>query len=105
MEDKNEERAAEPAGRTVKWNDARMASAYANVCNVSSTREEITLLFGTHQNWHAGQKEVTVDLSNRIVLNPYAAKRLALLLNAAVKKYETAFGAVVLEQTSTDVPH
>jgi hypothetical protein len=84
-------------GRSINWDDSRMASSYANVCNVSSTREEITLLFGTHQSWHAGQKDVTVQLSNRIVLNPYAAKRLTLLLEATLKKYEDSFGAIVLE--------
>lgn len=86
--------AAANALKSVKWNDATMQTSYANVCNVASTREEVTLLFGTNQTWHAGQSEVTVDLSNRIVLNPYAAKRLSLLLAATVGKYEEAFGEI-----------
>ena len=104
MDEKNEETG--PEARSVDWDDSRMASAYANVCNVSSTREEVTLLFGTHQNWHAGQKDVTIQLSNRIILNPYAAKRLALLLDATLKKYEASFGPVVLEKAqASDTPH
>ena len=35
----------------VRWDDSKMTSTYANVCNVSSTREEVTLLFGTNQSW------------------------------------------------------
>ena len=61
-----------------------MANTYANVCNVSSTREEMTLLFGTNQTWHTGQSEVTVQLTNRIIVNPYAAKRLSMLLGNVV---------------------
>ena len=64
----------------VVWDDTRMNTSYSNVCNVLGSREEITLLFGANQAWHSGQKEVKVLLSDRIVLNPYAAKRLASLL-------------------------
>ena len=30
----------------IKWDDSNMRSGYANVCNVTSTREEVVLLFG-----------------------------------------------------------
>ena len=82
---------------TVKWDDSRMTSTYANVCNVSSTREEVTLLFGTNQTWHTGQQELTVVLSDRIILNPFAAKRLALLLNNVMREYESRFGQLQIE--------
>ena len=81
----------------IRWDDSNMRSTYANVCNVASTREEVTLLFGTNQTWHTGQKELTVDLSDRIILNPYAAKRLSLLLNNVVNEYESRFGEIGLE--------
>ncbi|MFH1984005.1 MAG: DUF3467 domain-containing protein [Pseudomonadota bacterium] len=78
--------------RTVRWDDAKMQSTYANVCNVSSTREEVTLLFGTNQSWHTGQQELSIQLTNRIILNPFAAKRLAALLGNIMKEYENRFG-------------
>ena len=71
-----------------------MASTYANVCNVSSTQEEVTLLFGTNQTWHTGQQELAILLSNRIILSPFAAKRLSLLLNNIMSQYEARFGAL-----------
>lgn len=74
-----------------------MRSSYANICNVSSSREEVTLLFGTNQNWHAGQKELAVELSDRIILNPYAAKRLAVLLTNTMQEYEKRFGELRLD--------
>ncbi len=84
--------------QTLRWDDSKMTSTYANVCNVSSTREEMTLLFGTNQSWHTGQPELTVQLSDRIILNPFAAKRLSLLLNNIMKEYESRFGALPIEQ-------
>jgi hypothetical protein len=81
----------------VKWDDTNMKSSYANVCNVMSTREEVVLMFGVNQAWHAGQKEVTVQLTDRIILSPHAAKRLSLLLGNIVKQYEDRFGQLSLE--------
>ncbi len=81
----------------VVWDDSRMNTSYSNVCNVLGSREEITLLFGANQAWHAGQKEVKVLLSDRIVLNPYAAKRMASLLEKVLKEYETRYGELKVE--------
>ena len=86
-----------PGAPKVKWDDANMKSSYANVCNVASTREEVVLLFGMHQAWQSGQKEVAVQLSDRIVLSPFAAKRLAALLGTVLKAYEDRYGALKVE--------
>jgi hypothetical protein len=88
----------------VKWDDSNMKSSYANVCNAMSTREEVVLMFGVNQAWHAGQKEVTIQLTDRIILSPHAAKRLSLLLGNLVKQHEERFGAINIEQsTPTEV--
>lgn len=87
----------EAEGTRIKWDDSNMRSSYANVCNVTSTREEVVMLFGMNQAWNRGQKEVTIQLSDRIVISPYAAKRLAMLLDGVVKEYETRFGALNIE--------
>ncbi len=77
----------------VKWDDSNMSSSFANVVNVLATREEMTLLFGTNQTWNAtSTEEVVVNLSERIVVSPYAAKRLMLLLERRVQEYEEHFG-------------
>jgi len=97
------EQAAKPqpesdaAQTMVRWDGAKMRTTYANVCNVSSSREEVTMLFGTNQTWHAGQKELTVELSDRMILNPYTAKRLALLLSRTIAEYEKRFGELTVE--------
>jgi hypothetical protein len=80
----------------VVWDDAHMVTSYANVCNVLGTKEEMMLLFGTNQAWQSDQKEVKVVLSNRIVLNPYAAKRFMTMLEMGLKEYETRYGELKL---------
>ena len=89
---------------TIKWDDSNMKSSYANVCNVASTREEVVLLFGINQAWHGGQKEVTVQLTDRLILSPFAAKRLSMLLTNVLREYESRFGAVPVEAARPDAP-
>ena len=81
----------------IRWDDSNLKTSYANVCNVSSTREEVTILFGTNQTWQTGGSELVVQLSDRVILNAYAAKRLSLLLDRIVADYEARFGALDLE--------
>ncbi len=72
---------------------------------MAGTREEIVLLFGMNRAWHAGQKEVKVQLTDRTVLSPFAAKRLAVLVNNVVRDYESRYGALEIEsRRSTEGP-
>lgn len=81
----------------VTWDDSEMETTFANVVNVLSTREEFAVLFGTNQTWNVvGSKELSVKLANRIVLTPYAAKRLQALLAARIAEYEKQFGELKL---------
>jgi hypothetical protein len=84
----------------VQWDDSHMRSTYSNVCNVVGTREELVLLFGVHQAWRSGAKEVTVQLQDRIILSPFAAKRLNLLLTRILREYETRYGQLNIEATA-----
>lgn len=90
-----------PAVPTVNWDDTHMKTAYANVVNAASTREEVTLFFGTNQTWNpVGAKEFNVRLSDRIVLSPYAAKRLWTLLGVILQEYEKRFGVLQIERVT-----
>ena len=92
-----ERAAAQQQGTRIKWDDSAMKSSYANVCNVTSTREEVVMLFGINQAWNRGQPEVTIQLTDRIIISPYAAKRLAALLDGVVQEYEKRFGMLNVE--------
>ena len=93
--------AAEPTNPRkpkVEWDDARMRSTYANVVNAASTREEVSIFFGTNQTWNLDEKrEVIVQLSDRIILSPFAAKRLWVLLGAVLKQHEQRFGTLAID--------
>lgn len=78
----------------IVWDDSDMRSVYANVTNVTGGREELIILFGMNQAWQPGQKEVKVQLSERVVLSPFAAKRLSILLSNTLAEYEKRFGSL-----------
>jgi hypothetical protein len=84
-------------GLNIRWDDSAMRSAYANVCHVNGNREEIILLFGMHKSWSNTQREVVVQLLDRVVLNPYAAKRLSTLLARVLREYEARYGQIQTE--------
>src|SRR5207248_3432313 len=65
-------------GVSIRWDDSTMRSIYANVCHVTGTREEVVLPFGVNQTWNSAQREVVVQLLDRVILSPFAAKRLNL---------------------------
>jgi hypothetical protein len=97
QKDANVDKGAQAAGQPkIVWDDTNMRSVYCNVSNVAGGREEIVLLFGMNQAWHAGQKEIKVQLSDRIVMSPFAAKRLAILLNNVLDDYEKRYGKLDL---------
>lgn len=77
------------------WDDAKMQTTHANAVNVVTTVEEFMLFFGTNQTWNPKtDAELKVELSNRIVLNPHAAKRLHLMLSNVISQYEDRFGKI-----------
>ena len=93
-------------GPTLRWDDAKMQTRYANVVQVTGTREEIAILLGTHQVWNKEQdvKEVVVPLEERILLNPSAAKRLLLQLGILLRGYESKYGTIPLVGDATAAP-
>ncbi|HQX07981.1 MAG TPA: DUF3467 domain-containing protein [Zoogloea sp.] len=80
--------------RRILVDSAGAATNYSNSCHVASTKEEIVLNFGLNQAWDQGQADLRVQVTNRIILSPFAAKRLALLLGAVVQQYERQYGAL-----------
>jgi hypothetical protein len=84
---------------TVQWVDKNMSTHFANVVNVQSTREQVDLFFGTNQTWNVtGSSQVAVELTNRIILTPHAAKRLWTVLGGVMREYESRHGALDVER-------
>jgi hypothetical protein len=99
-EDRASERPTpQPASPTpsIRWDDSQMRTTYANACNVISTREELVLFFGINQGLRSGGSEVLVEVGERIILTPHAAKRLQMMLTNVLQEHESRFGAINVE--------
>ena len=91
--------AEEPRATALQWNDGNMTTSFANVVNVQSTREQVDLFFGLNRTWNvSGDGAVTVDLSNRVILTPFAAKRMWTILGNVLREYETRHGSLDVER-------
>lgn len=76
--------------------DSNTTSLYSTTFRVWGSAEEINLDFAGPVR-PAGQGKVRLKIDNRVILNPYAAKRLALQLGQAVAQYEQAYGTLELD--------
>ena len=78
----------------VVWNDTNMKSLNVNATNVVAGREEVMVLLGVNRAWKMNQEKVDVDLAERVVMTPFTAKRLAIMLGATLKAYEAKYGKI-----------
>ena len=78
----------------VVWNDTNMKSVYVNATNVVAGREEVMMLLGVNRVWKMNQEKVDVDIAERVVMTPFTAKRLAIMLGATLKAYEAKYGKI-----------
>ena len=73
-----------------------LSTVYANFCRVTGTPEELVLDFGlnTQMTPTAGEP---IQLTHRLVLNFYTAKRLLGALHMALQQHENAYGALEVD--------
>lgn len=62
------------------------------------------LHFGTSQEPRTGQNEVSGKVQERIVLNPFVARRLALVLSNVIRNYESRYGPLDIERALPNGP-
>jgi hypothetical protein len=85
---------ATPDSVPVRWNTSGLKSSYCNIANANSTREEVVLNFGVNHSWDRTQTELEIELTHRIVMSPFAAKRLSEILQQLMTEYEHRYGAL-----------
>ena len=84
-----------------------MHTSYANAFRTNATAEEVIVDFGLNQlvsgQRQQGQSsgdepagEIVFQLSNRVIMNYYSAKRLVLTLGQLIRRYEDQFGELKL---------
>ena len=67
----------EEAPSQVVWDASDARTLYANAFHAASDREEVVLLFGQWVPAPLDQSEKRLEFQEKIVLNPFAAKRFA----------------------------
>jgi len=71
--------------------DSNAGDVHANICKVASTREEIYLLFGAGAS-PSSDRAPSVRLTDRVILSPFAAKKLSIILERFLQKHKAAYG-------------
>ena len=79
-------------GRKVRLDTTRMKSSYCNVCNATSTREEVVVNFGLNQSWDRPDGDLEIEIQHRVILSPHAAAKLRDVLNELIGEYEGRYG-------------
>ncbi len=79
--------------RPIPVDESRAHCAYANFCRVTGSPEELIVDFGLNAQ-PMGTNDKPVEITQRIVLNFYTAKRLLHALHVSVMRHEEVFGNI-----------
>jgi hypothetical protein len=83
---------ADPAAQRQLTVDASKArAAYSNFCRVTGTPEELIIDFGLNSQ-PMGVPNEPIEVTERIVMNYYTAKRMMGALQMSLQRHEAAFG-------------
>lgn len=78
--------------RRIRLETSQMKSSYCNVCNATSTRDEVVLNFGLNQSWDRPEGDLEIELQHRVIMSPHAAQKLREVLDELLRSYETRYG-------------
>lgn len=87
----------QPAGRPQPMRhevtEANAICSYANFCRVTGSPEELIIDFGLNSQPLGGEAQ-PINITQRIVVNFFTAKRLLHALHISVKRHEDIFGVL-----------
>lgn len=72
-------------------NDSKVTCSYSNFCRVTGSPEELIIDFGLNSQPMSGDAQ-NVEVTQRVVLNFFTAKRLLHAIHMAVSRHEHVFG-------------
>lgn len=101
-----EQAAADPAKVgpvAIKCDSSRTTACYANFCRVTGTPEELIIDFGLNTQ-PMGVPTEPIEISERIVMNYYTAKRMMAALQMSLQRHEAAFGKLETDVQKRVVP-
>jgi len=83
--------------------ERNLKTSYANAFRTNGTAEEVILDFGLNlvgppvQQDGGQMPQIVFQINERIVLNYFSAKRLAITLSQLVRRHEEQFGEIELD--------
>ena len=77
----------------VQVNDDHAVASYANFCRVTGSPEELIVDFGLNPQ-PIGVPKDPIQVTQRIIVNFYTAKRLLAALQMSVARHEAVFGVL-----------
>ena len=77
----------------VEVDDSHVAASYANFCRVTGSPEELIIDFGLNPQ-PVGVPKNPIDVSQRVIVNYYTAKRLLHALSLSIQRHESVFGVL-----------
>lgn len=92
----------------VRVNEAGLTTSYANAFRTNTSAEEVIVDFGMNMVVASGQQaqpdqagnqpagDILFQVNDRVIMNYYTAKRLALVLGQVIRRYEERFGELKL---------
>ena len=95
----------QPGQRQVRVgiDERKMDVDYASVPRTNGTAEEVMLDFGLNvaapRAGQENQRDVVFQVTQRMVLSYYSAKRLAIALSQLIRRHEEQFGELELDVT------
>lgn len=102
--DNVESQAREQTGQQqvrLRIDERDMRSSYANAFRTNGTAEEVMLDFGVNIMNPTGPEqensEILFKVNERVIMNYFSAKRLALTLGQLIRRHEEQFGELQLD--------
>ena len=102
-----EEQAREQTGQKqvrLRMDEREMTTSYANAFRTNGTAEEVMLDFGLNlvgaaaaKEGQPAQPEIVFQVNDRVILNYYSAKRLAITLSQLIRRHEEQFGELEMD--------
>lgn len=85
-----------PQQRVVQINDEKAIANYANFCRVSGAPEELIIDFGLNPQ-PVGIPTTPINITQRIVMNYFTAKRMLHALQMTLQRHEATFGVIEVD--------
>lgn len=95
----------------IRVDERDVKSAYSNAFRTNTTAEEVFVDFGVNLVQPQGQgdnqpaaADMVFQVHQRVILNYYSAKRLAIALGQVVRRYEEQFGEIEMDAAKRQKP-